>query len=91
MNCSRAARGRSTKPQRLDLLLNEPTTSLGIDHELAVPRLTHQACADDVGVLAMLRDINLATHFADRAALLHDGTIIADRAPDAVRAHRRPL
>ena len=91
MNCSCAARGRSTKPQRLDLLLDEPTASLDIDHELAVLRLAHQACADDVGVLAMLHDINLATHFADRAALLHDGAIIADGAPDAVRAHRRPL
>ena len=37
MNCSCAARGRSTKRQRLDLLLDEPTTSLGIDHELAGP------------------------------------------------------
>lgn len=71
------------------LLLDEPTASLDINHELALLRLARQACADNVGVLAVLHDLNLAARFADRVALLDDGAIVAAGAPDAVLTAER--
>ena len=71
------------------LLLDEPTASLDINHELALLRLARQACADNVGVLAVLHDLNLAARFADRVALLDGGAIVAAGAPDAVLTAER--
>lgn len=60
------------------LLLDEPTASLDINHELALLRLARQACAQNIGVLAVLHDLNLAARFADRVALLDGGCMVAD-------------
>lgn len=79
--------GASAAPRYL--LLDEPTASLDINHELALLRLARQACADNVGVLAVLHDLNLAARFADRVALLDDGAIVAAGAPDAVLTAER--
>ena len=79
--------GASAAPRYL--LLDEPTASLDINHELALLRLARQACTDNVGVLAVLHDLNLAARFADRVALLDDGAIVAAGAPDAVLTAER--
>ena len=71
------------------LLLDEPTASLDINHELALLRLARQACADNVGVLAVLHDLNLAARFADRVALLDGGAVVAAGAPDSVLTAER--
>ena len=84
----RGCAGRQQAAPRY-LLLDEPTASLDINHELALLRLARQACADNVGVLAVLHDLNLAARFADRVALLDDGAIVAAGAPDAVLTAER--
>ena len=71
------------------LLLDEPTASLDINHELALLRLARHACAQNIGVLAVLHDLNLAARFADRVALLDGGCMVADGAPDSVLTAER--
>ena len=71
------------------LLLDEPTASLDINHELALLRLAHQACKQNIGVLAVLHDLNLAARFADRVALLDGGSVVADGTPDSVLTAER--
>ena len=81
--------GVSTSTAPRYLLLDEPTASLDINHELALLRLARQACAQNIGVLAVLHDLNLAARFADRVALLDGGCMVADGAPDSVLTGER--
>lgn len=71
------------------LLLDEPTSSLDIGHELNLLRLSRQACEANVGVLVVLHDLNLAARFADCVALLHNGALVASGAPEAVLTNER--
>ena len=89
LQIGRAKPGASTTAPPRYLLLDEPTASLDIGHELALLRLAREACDQNVGVLAVLHDLNLAARFADRVALLHGGAIVADGAPDAVLTAER--
>ena len=80
------------------LLLDEPTASLDLGHELLVLRLARRASAANVGVLIVLHDLNAAARFADRIALLDKGAMIATGRPEAVltnatlsRVYRTPL
>ena len=66
------------------LLLDEPTSSLDLAHELLALRLARRAARRWIGVLVVLHDLNLAARFADRAVLLADGTVAANGHPEAV-------
>ena len=67
------------------LLLDEPTVHLDLAHQVsllaAIRRLREQR---GLAVLAVLHDLNLAAAFAPRVAVLHDGRVVADGAPDEV-------
>lgn len=66
------------------LLLDEPTASLDIAHQLALMEAARAEAAAGAGVLVVLHDLNLAAAFADRVVLLHDGRIEAAGPPAAV-------
>ncbi len=66
------------------LLLDEPTASLDLAHELLVLRHARQWAKANVGVMAVLHDLNLAARFADRIALLKAGRIVANGTPSEV-------
>lgn len=66
------------------LLLDEPTSSLDLAHELLVLRLARRAVDRGVGVLIVLHDLNLAARFADTIVLLENGSVIAVGAPNEV-------
>lgn len=66
------------------LLLDEPTSSLDLAHEILALRLARRAAQRWIGVLVVLHDLNLAARFADRAVLLADGTVAATGHPEAV-------
>ncbi|MEM9432124.1 MAG: heme ABC transporter ATP-binding protein [Pseudomonadota bacterium] len=66
------------------LLLDEPTASLDVAHQIAVMRLARAAAARGAAVAVVLHDLNLAAAFADRTALMDEGRIIADGPPDEV-------
>ena len=64
------------------MLLDEPTGALDIHHAAAVMRLL--AGFDDIAVVVVTHDINLASLFCERMLLLRDGGVMADGPPDAV-------
>lgn len=66
------------------LLLDEPTANLDLCHELLALRLARRASKDNLGVLMVLHDLNLAARFADRVALMADGALISAGAPEEV-------
>ncbi|MEF2280263.1 heme ABC transporter ATP-binding protein [Deinococcus sp. YIM 134068] len=69
------------------LLLDEPTASLDLAHQHATLRLARELCADGVGVLAILHDLNLAAQYADRVLILSDGAVIACGPPHEALTH----
>jgi iron complex transport system ATP-binding protein len=75
------------------LLLDEPTAHLDIHHQVSTLRLIQGlARAEGLAVLAVLHDLNLASSFSDRIALLVEGRVLAQGSPEEVivadRLHR---
>ena len=66
------------------LLLDEPTSSLDLAHELLALRLVRRATERGIGVLMVLHDLNLAARFADHAVLLANGGLVAQGDPATV-------
>ena len=67
------------------LLLDEPTTFLDINHQIQVLNLI-QALNREHGltVVMALHDLNLASQYAERLVVLHDGRIVEEGPPTAV-------
>jgi len=72
------------------LLLDEPTAHLDIHHQVSTLKLIQELARAEG--LAVLADLNLASSFSDRIALLVDGKILAQGSPEEVivaeRLHR---
>lgn len=66
------------------LMLDEPTAALDLGHQEAVLTLARERAAAGDAVLIVLHDLNLAEAYSDRIALLRDGKIVANGAPDDV-------
>ncbi|TVQ85754.1 MAG: heme ABC transporter ATP-binding protein [Chromatiaceae bacterium] len=67
------------------LLLDEPTAALDIAHQHQLLELARQLVAGgDLGVLAILHDLNLACAYADRILLLAAGRVVTQDRPAAV-------
>jgi iron complex transport system ATP-binding protein len=63
------------------LLLDEPTASLDLPHQLATLRIARDHAKGGGGVLAVLHDLNLAVMAADEIVAMRGGRIIARGAP----------
>lgn len=59
------------------LLLDEPTASLDIGHQISVLETARDFAAAGGTVLAILHDLNLAAEFADHLIVLHQGVVAA--------------
>jgi iron complex transport system ATP-binding protein len=67
------------------LLLDEPTVHLDPSHQVAMLRLIRElACARGLAVAAVLHDLNLAASMATRLAVMADGRVVCDAAPETV-------
>jgi iron complex transport system ATP-binding protein len=67
------------------LLLDEPTAHLDLRYQGAVLGLARNLAHDaGLAVVMSLHDLNLVALYADRVALIADGAVIAEGAPDAV-------
>ncbi len=67
------------------LLLDEPTASLDLQHQLAIFRiLRDRAALDGLAVVVVTHDINLAARFCAHILLLHDGKSVATGSPEEV-------
>jgi iron complex transport system ATP-binding protein len=60
------------------MLLDEPTASLDLKHQLALTESAKRRAAAGTTVLAVLHDLNLAALFATRLVVLHRGRVAAD-------------
>ena len=70
--CGEAERGPGL------LLLDEPTSSLDLRHQLDLLAIVKQCAARKVAVIAVLHDLNLASMFATRIVMLQRGRVAAD-------------
>lgn len=76
---------RALAQQTPILLLDEPTTWLDLQHQMHLLTLLRDlATAENLTVLLVLHDLNLALRFADHAVLLHQGRVLTAGAPTAV-------
>jgi len=66
------------------LLLDEPTSSLDLPHQIATLRIAREHADAGGGVLAVLHDINLALMAADELVAMRAGRVIAKGAPKEI-------
>jgi iron complex transport system ATP-binding protein len=60
------------------LLLDEPTSSLDLRHQLDLVETAARRARNGTAVIAILHDLNLAMRFASRLVLLHEGKLAID-------------
>ncbi|MDB5619411.1 heme ABC transporter ATP-binding protein [Tardiphaga sp.] len=63
------------------LLLDEPTSSLDLKHQIALVEIARRRAQAGTAVVAVLHDLNLAVRFADRIVVLRDGHLKAEGTP----------
>jgi len=78
----RVARALAQEPRVL--VLDEPTASLDIRHEMELFELVRQLVNGGLAGLVITHHLNLAGRFADRILLLDRGVVVADGPPSAV-------
>ena len=66
------------------LVLDEPTSSLDVAHQLEVVHLLRRLAEDGKSVIVALHDLSLAARFADRIIVISAGKIAAEGPPRAV-------
>lgn len=66
------------------ILLDEPTASLDVNHQVRTFELVADLVAEGTTVVAAIHDLNLAAHYCDALLLLHDGGILASGPPGEV-------
>ncbi|MCW5680127.1 MAG: heme ABC transporter ATP-binding protein [Xanthobacteraceae bacterium] len=66
------------------LLLDEPTASLDLSHQLAALKIARVHADEGGGVLAVLHDINLALMTADWLVAIKDGRVLAAGKPSEI-------
>lgn len=81
---ARAAFARVIAGRTGVLMLDEPTAALDLGHQEAVLTLARERAEAGDAVLVVLHDLNLAAAYSDRIALLRQGQIVVDGAPDDV-------
>ena len=79
---ARVARALAQEPRTL--LLDEPTASLDIAHEMALFELLAGLRADGVTVVIVTHNLNVAARYADRLVLLDCGRVAAAGSPEHV-------
>ena len=78
----RIARALSQEPRAL--LLDEPTASLDIRHEMAILKLLRRSADAGLTVVLVTHQVDLAARFADRMLLLQEGRVAAEGAASEV-------
>ncbi|HEU5170446.1 MAG TPA: ABC transporter ATP-binding protein [Gemmatimonadales bacterium] len=78
----RIARALAQAPRVL--VLDEPTASLDVRHEMELFELIRTLVADGLAGLVVTHELNLAARFADRIVLLAEGRVVADGVPAEV-------
>lgn len=66
------------------LLLDEPTTYLDLNHQIALMDMMRAEQQKGVSVITVLHDLNQAARYCDHLIVLKNGEIVAEGAPQAV-------
>ena len=66
------------------LLLDEPTANLDLSSEMLLMNILKARASSNIGILVILHDLNLASHFADKIAIMKDGEIKAFGKPEEI-------
>lgn len=80
----RALVARALAQEPAILVLDEPTASLDVRHEMAIFELLRDLGASGTTVLLVTHSLNLASRFADRLVLLSRGRVAASGEPREV-------
>jgi iron complex transport system ATP-binding protein len=83
----RVARALAQEPRIL--LLDEPTASLDVRHEMELFELIRQLVEGGLAGLVITHHLNLAARYADRIVLLDEGVVVASGSPHAVLTRER--
>ncbi|MCG6987548.1 MAG: ABC transporter ATP-binding protein [Gemmatimonadetes bacterium] len=78
----RIARALAQEPRAL--VLDEPTASLDIRHQMAILELLRASADSGMTVLVVTHGLDMAARFADRMLLLSRGSVAAEGAPAEV-------
>ena len=78
--------GRALAQEASVLLLDEPTSSLDIRHQLEVLDLVADQVADGLAGVLAIHDLNLAIRYCDSLALLCESEIVAAGPPEILTA-----
>lgn len=78
----RLARALAQEPD--GLILDEPTSSLDLRHQLRVLDQLQELAGEGLAVFFALHDLSLALRYADRLVFLSDGAVVATVSPAAV-------
>ena len=78
----RIARALAQQPRAL--ILDEPTASLDIRHEMAIMELLHGSAECGITIVLVTHHLDLASRFAQRMLLLDRGRVAAEGAPREV-------
>lgn len=65
-------------------MLDEPTAALDLKHQEAVLSVARDRATQGDAVLVVLHDLNLASAYADRVALMREGSVVACDSPERV-------
>jgi iron complex transport system ATP-binding protein len=69
------------------LFLDEPVSSLDVKYQYQLMRLAKECCKENITVISILHDINLAIAFGDRLLFMKEGEIKHElNNPDAITA-----
>ncbi|MFW6206242.1 MAG: ABC transporter ATP-binding protein, partial [Gemmatimonadota bacterium] len=79
---ARLARALAQEPDTL--VLDEPTASLDIAHEMEIFELLRALADTDVTVIIVTHNLNIAARYADRLLLMDRGRPVAEGAPEEV-------
>ncbi len=79
---ARLARALAQAPDTL--VLDEPTASLDIRHEMGIFELLRARADAGLTVVIVTHNLNVAARYADRLLLLNDGRLAAEGAPEEV-------
>jgi iron complex transport system ATP-binding protein len=71
------------------VLLDEPTASLDINHQVRTLELVRDLVAEGKTAMAAIHDLNLAAHYCDRLVLLSNQSVIAAGPPEDVLTEAR--
>ena len=75
---------RALAQQPRTLVLDEPTASLDVRHEMGIFELLHGLRGDGVTILLVTHNLNLAARYADRLLLMDGGRLVASGRADEV-------